>query len=72
MTLIPMTMNYSVHSMPLDRRHNVKRAARRRGGQYEHDSGSSQQQGGGLLGRFMRSSSQRAQTTQTQTRIDTS
>jgi hypothetical protein len=30
----------------------------------------SQQQGGGLIGRFMRSSSQQTQTTQTQTRID--
>jgi hypothetical protein len=24
MTLIPMTRNYSMHSMPLERRHNVK------------------------------------------------
>jgi hypothetical protein len=47
-----------------------ERVARQRGGQYEHDGGSSQKQGGGLLGRFTRSSSRRAQTTQTQTRID--
>jgi hypothetical protein len=47
-----------------------ERTARQRGGQYEHGGGLSQQQGGGLLGRFMRSSSHRVQTTQTQTGID--
>jgi hypothetical protein len=48
-----------------------ERTARQRGGQYEHGGGLSQQQGVGLLGRFMRSGSQRAQTTQMQIRIDT-
>jgi hypothetical protein len=71
MALILVMRNCSMHSMPLGRRHNVKRAAGQRWGQYEHGGGSYQRQGGGLLGRFTRSSSQRAQTTQTQTRIDT-
>jgi hypothetical protein len=70
MTLIPMTRNYSMHSMPLERRHNVK------GRQDSEGANMSMavvhlNNKGGLVGRFTRSSSQRAQTTQTQTRIDT-
>jgi hypothetical protein len=64
MTLIPRMRNCNVHSMPLERRHNLK-GQQETGGQYEHGGGSSQQQGG-LLGRLRRSSSQRVKSTPVQ------
>jgi hypothetical protein len=69
MTLIPMIRNYSVHSMPLERRNNLQGCQERGGGHYEHVGGSSQQQGG-LLGRLRRLSSQMAKSTPVKTRVD--
>jgi hypothetical protein len=68
MTLIPMIRNYSVHSMPLERRNNLQ-GCQERGGHYEYVGGSSQQQGD-LLGRLRRLSSQMAKSTPMKTRVD--